>query len=98
VRRRGTSEGTSGTLLRDSPTGSGRLGGGAARAVLERTALFARTIVELEGDAHPRAIGYNVYRAEPGGPFRVSVSSELEGIDDTQMGGFEARGGGFLRF
>lgn len=29
---------------------------------------------------------------------RVSVSSELEGIEDTEMGGFEVRGGAFLRF
>jgi choice-of-anchor B domain-containing protein len=39
------------------------------RAALERTALFARAVFDLTWDAHPLAVGYNIYRAEPGGPF-----------------------------
>lgn len=49
------------------------------RAALERTALFARAVFELTWDAHPLAVGYNVYRAEPGEPFTRINDEEPHG-------------------
>jgi choice-of-anchor B domain-containing protein len=40
-----------------------------ARADVERTALFARSVVELRWRRHRDSVGYNIYRAETGAPF-----------------------------
>ncbi len=58
--------------IADPPTGL------AGRAMLERSALIARSVFELSWNSHPQAVGYNIYRAQPDQPFtRVSDTPQL---------------------